>query len=66
MKARTLSTIPAPIVRDIHRQPWMTPPEAPSNDRCQRCRQPASYLVLSDIQTWICASCAEPEKGSAA
>lgn len=47
---------PAPD-RVMH-HPWVDGlPKAPADERCQRCNQVASYLVLSPLQTWICANC---------
>ena len=42
-----------------------TPP-APLDERCQRCGHPASFLVLSDLETWTCSRCATTERGDAA
>jgi hypothetical protein len=59
----TLSTIPAPIIRD-HREPWKVPSPPPANQRCQRCTHVSSYLILSDVDTWLCPSCLPPERAA--
>lgn len=65
MKAPT--TIPAPIDHGTyHRQPWgaIAPPV---DERCERCHQPAGYLVLNERGSWLCGQCQPPpERGSAA